>query len=166
MAEDRQVFTSAFWHSYQYIEPQALKPHFKTDQDVQNWLNDAFTDEVDGLENNFKLPPEQRHEFYVQAKYKGNVIGIIFFESEKDKPNEVYIRQTAVSVDYQRADIGKHLVFSIIQDPDLLPQAKILHLVVRKRNVDGIKFYESVNQKQPISSIGRNRSAKSLEKHL
>lgn len=37
---------------------------------------------------------------------------------------------------------------------------------VLKVDADGIKFYESVNQKQPISSIGRNRSAKSLEKHL
>ncbi len=48
-----------------------------------------------------------------------------------------------VSPEYQRKDVGKHLVFSIRSD-ELFPNLQAINLLIRKVNTQGYLFYRKL----------------------
>lgn len=134
LEKDREVFVSAFSNNYQDVPIQNLNPEFKTQGDVDKWLNDYF-DEEEKL-----LRAEQI--FYVRAYQDGKLIGWASFEKGKAKDSAAYVRHMAISPDYQRKGIGKQLLFSIKNDNDLLPNTQRIYLITRRLNTRAISFYE------------------------
>ena len=132
----REVFIKTFDDEYKDIEPQNIKPHFKSRDDVTNWLSDVF---------------EAEHQYFISAKHPMHwitiekdheIIGFIMYEQWKNNKDIWHIRQMAILPDEQRKGYGTGLIKSIFTFDNNI---KKIIVDTRRTNVKAINFYKKNN---------------------
>lgn len=138
LTRDRDVFVESFCHTYQEVPFSEVNPLFKTLADLRGWLESAFEEDVPEIQEGIR----GGSIYYVRAFLRGELVGLVSFEKMPERPNSVYVRQLAIDPAYQGLGIGKYLLFSIKEDPSLLPDTKSIYLVTRRFNQKAIGFYQ------------------------
>ena len=118
------------------IEPQNIKPHFKSRDDVTDWLSDVFKAE---------------HQYFISAKHPMHwitiekdhkIIGFIMYEQWKSNKDIWHIRQMAILPDEQHKGYGTGLIKSIFTFDNNI---KKIIVDTRRTNVKAINFYKKNN---------------------
>jgi ribosomal protein S18 acetylase RimI-like enzyme len=135
---DKAVFIESLQNAYEKVAYTDLNSKFKSGEDVTNWLNAYFDEEVQEV----KRGMDQGTVFYVRAFLGVRPVGFASFQVEPTTANSVYVRQMMIHPKYQRKGIGKHLLFSIKNDENLLPETRSIYLITRILNGKAIEFYK------------------------
>lgn len=129
--QGKDVLVNSFMKAYEDVPLSELNPDFKSIGDVRRFYEDYFESEF-GHYVNGKL-------LWVQAFEGGRLLGWATFELESN--HEAYMNLLAVAPEYQKQGVGRRLVFSICNE---IPSIDTIHVLVRKVNVEGEKFYRHI----------------------
>lgn len=130
----RKLFVSSFTKNYNSLNPQDIKPHFKTHKDTENWLNGVFDDEQ-------KYFQDASHPMnWINMTQDGNLVGFVIFEEWNKDPTIWHARQMAILPELWRHHYGSSLVRSI---ETLEPGIKKIIADTRKLNPSSVPFATS-----------------------
>lgn len=131
--EGKQILVSSFMMTYENVPLIELDPNFKSTGDVRRFYQNYFESEFTHFQNGSLI--------WVQAFIGEKLIGWATFVLEEN--NHTYMNLLAVDPSYQKRGIGKHLVFSICSE-ELFPHIEVINVLIRKVNLQGRHFYESI----------------------
>lgn len=136
--EARTVLVESFIGEYsQYLEPKeidtALTCWRKKEKSVEVYYQKYFDSELHEFAT-------KKLEYWVEARIGNKLVGWATFERHD---NSLYMNLLVVHPDYQRKSIGSHLVASIVE-LGLISDIKEIHILLRKKNQVGHKFYTSL----------------------
>lgn len=130
-----RILVSSFMNAYEDVPLTELSPDFKSTGDVRRFYENYFLEEF----GHFK----DGHLYWVQAFVNETLAGWATFEIETEEENSAYMNLLIVAPEYQKRDVGKHLVFSI-RSEELFPNVQAINLLIRKINAQGYLFYQKL----------------------
>ncbi|MBI2707584.1 MAG: GNAT family N-acetyltransferase [Proteobacteria bacterium] len=136
---DKEIFVDSFDENYSALTPSDIKPHFKTRNNVKDWLSNVFNDE----QKDFLQAKHPTH--WINLTKDGQGIGFAIFEQWGHQSATWHIRQMAILPDEQRHGYGKALAFSIL---GVQPEITKLIADTRKANPKGRPFFKTVGFKE------------------
>ncbi|MBX7066595.1 MAG: GNAT family N-acetyltransferase [Parachlamydiales bacterium] len=131
LVQGKEVLVSSFMKGYENVPLTDLNPNFKCIGDVRRFYENYFESELGHYRNGELL--------WVQAFDGDKLLGWATFELESS--HEAYMNLLVVAPGCQKNGIGKSLVFSICNE---VPQIDTIHVLVRKVNAEGEKFYRHI----------------------
>jgi ribosomal protein S18 acetylase RimI-like enzyme len=131
LSRSKTILVTAFMTGYEDVPLSDLNPKFASIGDVRRFYEGYFESELDHFKKG-KL-------VWVQAFDEERLVGWATFELEGS--DAAYMNLLVVDPHEQRKGIGKTLTFAI---NSLYPNINAIHLLIRKVNVEGRKFYERI----------------------
>jgi len=137
--EQKKIFIDSFADNYSVLKPEQIKPHFKSPEDVKDWLGNVFDEEM----ADFRKSTHPMH--WINITKNGSVIGFALFEEWKGTPQTWHLRQLAILPSEQRHHYGKSLVWSINY---LKKDISMIIADTRKLNPKGRPFFKTLGFKE------------------
>lgn len=137
---ERSVFLSAFLNRYRSLSGEELRLPAK--ETVEGFLNGAFDKEQDAFETSGddgaqRFYTARVHEEEGRAETTAGFLSVDLGDGGRD----VYLRQMAVSPQWQKRGVGRKLVQFAVGD---VGEVRKVTVSVRRSNEDAIRFYCSV----------------------
>ncbi len=129
----KEILVASFMTAYEDVPLMDLNPDFKSTGDVRRFYQNYFESEFAHFQKGSLI--------WVQAFMGEKLVGWATFELEEN--NQAYMNLLAVDPSYQKRGIGKELVFSICSE-ELFPNTEAINVLLRKVNLTGRYFYESI----------------------
>lgn len=131
--QERKVFLDSFFQNYQSLNPDQIKPHFKSKDDVSEWLKAVYKDEWEYL-----CTPANKAQL-VDLFKNGKLIGFVIIEPWKGDKSTIHLRQMAILSTEQRHGYGAALLKALRKLPEI--NVKSLVADTRKLNKKALQFY-------------------------
>ncbi len=129
------ILVKSFMDAYEDVPLAELSAKFKSTGDVRRFYQDYFKEELEHFKHG--------NLYWVQAFVNENLAGWATFELEANEADAAYMNLLIVSPEYQRKNVGTHLVFAI-RSEELFPNVKAINLLIRKVNTQGYLFYRKL----------------------
>lgn len=144
--KSRRILANSFISEYSsYCTPNEIdsKLQFWNSEQgspsVEEYYHDYFNDEFREF--------QRGHLHWIEAKMDGELVGWVTFEEEHiANEKSFYMNTLVVSPTAQKQGIGEKLVFSL-KRLGVYPETDYIHLLMRKKNQGGRKFYTKLGFK-------------------
>lgn len=143
LSEERGVFMKAFASSYASLPDGALR--LPSDKTLQAFLGEAFDEEVAAFRSAAQSNgSEQTKVLFYRADvvHEGREVAAGYLSVDvMNEGRELYMRQLAVSPDFQKMGVARKLTSFAIED---VPGVHTVSVSCRRTNSSGLAFYESL----------------------
>lgn len=127
----RNILVSSFMTAYEDVPLSVLNPDFKSTGDVRRFYQQYYKEEYEHFEHGGLT--------WILAFIDNELVGWATFEFEND--STAYMNLLTIDPTHMKKGVGKQLTFSILS---YFPEIKEITLLIRKVNVEGMKFYQSI----------------------
>lgn len=109
--QEKELFVNSFAANYKGIPPEQIKSHFKSREDVTQWLEGAFDEEWEHFKS-------ASHPVNFIDVFKGEkLIGFAIVEQWNNEIKTLHIRQMAILPNEQRHGYGSALIEALKKLP-------------------------------------------------